>query len=111
MARTAGIGASSVFSIKLLGTEAATEMINCFGVMCPRNSAMTSSTTCGFTPTRIMSASLAASRLLVPTAMPNFALKALARSSCATVAVVSSGASSPFFSSAWSRMPPHLPCA
>src|SRR5271156_4025108 len=109
MARITGTAESRVFSIRLLGTEAATEITNCLGVICPRSSATTSSTTCGFTAIRITSASLAACKLFVPTGMPSFALMARARSSCATVAVVSSGARRPFLSNACSRMPPIFP--
>jgi len=63
MARITGTGASSVFSIRLFGTDAATEMINCRGEIWPRSSATTSSTTCGFTPIKMTSASLAACKL------------------------------------------------
>ncbi len=56
-----------------------------------------------------MSAPLAASTLLVPTFTFSFAARALARSSCATVAQVDFAESMPFFNRACRIMPPILP--
>src|ERR1700676_367742 len=109
MARMTGTLVDRFFSIMLVGTDAATETINCFVVMWPLISRTTSSTTCGFTPITIMSAPLIASTLSVPTFTFNFAASDFARSSCATVARVDFGESEPFFSNACRIIPPILP--
>ena len=97
MARTTGMFSGRALSIIDVGTDAATEMISWAGVICPRISRMTSCTTCGFTAMRTMSAPLTAAALSVPTLTFSFAASDFARSSCCTVAQVSSGESRLFF--------------
>src|SRR5580692_8816113 len=109
MARITETFGGKFFSIIDVGTDAATDTINCLDVMCPLISRITSSTTCGFTPITIMSAPLAAATLSVPTFTFSFAASALARSSWATVALVDFAESIPFFSRAWRIMPPIFP--
>src|ERR1700745_1967317 len=109
MARMTGTFGGRFLSIIDVGTEAATDTISCFGVRCSLISRMTSSTTWGFTPITMMSASLAASTLLVPTFTFNFDDSALARSSWATVAQVDFAESRPLFSNACRMIPPILP--
>src|SRR5881396_1411356 len=67
MARTTGTSPPSAFSIWLVGTDAATEMINCLLEMLGRIFSMTSCTTCGFTQTKMMSAPRTAAALSVLT--------------------------------------------
>src|SRR4029077_5658318 len=109
MARMTGTFGGRFLSIIDVGTDAATDMISCFGETCSLISRITSSTTCGFTPITMMSAPLAASTLLVPNFTFNFADNALARSSWATVAHVDFAESRPLFSNACRMIPPILP--
>src|SRR5579864_4438662 len=109
MARMTGTFGGRFLSIIDVGTEAATDTINCFGVTCSLISRITSSTTWGFTPITMMSAPLAASTLLVPTFTFNFVDNALARSSWATVAHVDFAESRPSFSRACRMIPPIFP--
>src|SRR5437764_4843566 len=109
MARTTGTSRPSAFSIWLVGTDAATEMINCLLEMLGRICSITSCTTCGFTQTKMMSAARAAARLSVPTVTPSFSVSVRARDSCWTVAKVALGESRPFSNKALSRIPPILP--
>ena len=109
MARTTGTSLPNACSNWLVGTEAATEIISCLVEMLGRICCMTLSTTCGFTQTKMMSASHTAARLSVPTGIPSFCSKLRARSSCCTVARVNSRDNNPFSNSAFSKMPPILP--
>ncbi len=109
MARTTATSLPNAFSMWLVGTEAATEMMSCLLETLGRICSITSCTTCGFTHTKMMSALRTAARLSVPTETPSFSARARARSSCWTVAKVALGESRPFSSSALSRIPPILP--
>ena len=72
-------------------------------------SAINSGTWNGFTPTRIRSDCLTASRLLVLTSTPHCVLSASARSAWPTVARIRSAANRFSFRNACSRMPPIFP--
>ena len=109
MARMTATSLPSAFSMWLVGTDAATEMMSWLLEMLGRICSITSCTTCGFTHTKMMSALRTAARLSVPTETPSFSASARARSSCWTVAKVALGESRPFSSNALSRIPPILP--
>src|ERR1035437_5873669 len=109
IARTTGTSFSSPRSIISVGTDAATEITNCFPFKCARISFTTSATTCGFTQIKIMSASFTASELSVPACTFNFSLSIRARSGCATVAQVCPGDSNPSRKKDCSRIDPIFP--
>src|SRR5207245_8052061 len=72
IARITGTFVARDCSITLVGTDAATEISNCPGERCGPISFTTSTTTCGFTQTRIMSAPRTAATLSVCTEMLSF---------------------------------------
>src|SRR5579863_8956351 len=109
MARTTGTARFNTRSIRLVGTDAATEMMIWFLVTLGRICSTTWSTICGFTHSRMMSALRAAARLSVVTGIPSFLLRLRAFSSCWTVATVVLLENNRFSRSALSRMPPIFP--
>src|SRR6202165_817326 len=109
IARTTGTSFSSARSIISVGTDAATEITNCFAWTCARISRATSATTCGFTQRKTMSASFTASELSVPACTFNFSFSMRARSGCATVAQVCPGESNPSRKKDCSRIDPISP--
>src|SRR5438876_11299007 len=91
MARTTGTSRPSAFSIWLVGTDPATEKINCLLEMLGRICSITSCTTCGFTQTTMMSAPRTAAALSVLTGTLSFSVNVRARSYYCTVALVGLG--------------------
>jgi len=92
-----------------VGTDAATEMINCFSFKCERISRTTSATTCGFTQRKTISAPFTASELSVPACTFNLSFSIRARSACAAVAQVCPGDSNPSRKKDCSRIDPIFP--
>src|SRR5690242_4268552 len=108
IARTTGTPFSRRASIKLVGTDAATETTSAAGVTSGRICSSRSPTFCGLTATTTTSAPRTAARLSVSTAMGSRPERVAARSAWRTVARTPAGAR-PALSSPWSRMVPILP--
>ena len=109
MARTTGTSFSRARSIMSVGTDAATEITNCFSLMWARISLATSATTCGFTQRKIMSALFTASALSVPACTFSLSFSIRARSGCATVAHVCAGDNNPSRKKDCNRIAPIFP--